>query len=149
MRSEMSWGNEHLAKAKSLYEQSRRNRDQHGGVAPRGGALAEEAELAFESFVRAVHACQSLELRGGTLPRGFSENSASGAAPGARSDKDVLPPDAHVMEDEQVSPWWRLGRAPAVLPCARSLQVVMVGFRGEMQAGHFPPGGGGYRFGGA
>jgi hypothetical protein len=62
-------------------------------------SLSEHAEKAFESFVRAVHACQSLELRGGTLPRGLSDLNNLGG----RNGKDPPQTDAHVMEDEQVT----------------------------------------------
>lgn len=123
MRSEIANGHVQLVKAKNKYRERTRGRlhdcrsggsgsdfdqnpaDQSGcGLREardegRGASLSECAELAFESLVRAVNACQSLELRGGTLPRGLSDTSGLPV----RVAKDGNPPaQVHVMEDEQV-----------------------------------------------
>eukprot|EP00951_Prasinocladus_malaysianus_P035518 scaffold366620_cov31-Prasinocladus_malaysianus.AAC.1 len=117
MRAEVQQGKKHLAAAKRLRKEGRMTARESQSI-PRQeseclsssgagvgtarstkSASAEEAELAFESFVRAVHACQNLELRGGTLPKGFSDIPVGGA-PGLRS-SNVIPPESHIMEDEQ------------------------------------------------
>uniref|UniRef100_A0A061QIJ2 C3H1-type domain-containing protein n=1 Tax=Tetraselmis sp. GSL018 TaxID=582737 RepID=A0A061QIJ2_9CHLO len=116
MRFEASDGAKHLARAKALYDKQEPGdqRERAGSGKPcrsgmwqqrsadaahSGSTWAEAAELAFESFVRAVHACQSLELRGGTVPKGLSD--LCGAAPGRGGKEMPHHAECHVLEDEQ------------------------------------------------
>ncbi len=63
---------------------------QESGTSSTGDELA--SEKAFKCFVRAVHALQSLDLHGDTVPQVFADL----VAPGAPESRET-----HVLEDEQ------------------------------------------------
>lgn len=65
-------------------------RPQESGTSSTGEELA--SEKAFKCFVRSVHALQSLDLHGDTVPQVFAELVQAGGAESR---------ETHVLEDEQ------------------------------------------------